>query len=107
MSYFIWYQAIDICTSEPYNLERIKSNGFISTKLNEITLEKLVPFTVYNITISTVLHENDKQLTINTLETGKKADLKFHQVLKIKTFYLINKSFKWNEQKLESQKLVG
>lgn len=39
--------------------------------MTEVTLDKLIPFTVYNITISSVLHENDKQLTVNTLETGK------------------------------------
>lgn len=39
--------------------------------MSEVVLENLIPFTAYNITISTVLHEKDKQLVVNTLETGK------------------------------------
>nr|XP_023019402.1 uncharacterized protein LOC111508196 [Leptinotarsa decemlineata] len=72
ISYFISYKANnlenDICTSS-YDSTRSKSNGFISTKLNEVVLENLVPYTKYNITISTVLHENDRNLVLQTLET--------------------------------------
>ncbi|XP_056638820.1 uncharacterized protein LOC130446528 [Diorhabda sublineata] len=71
ISYFIFYQGNDICTGEPHNLERFQSNGFISTKYKDVTLRNLIPYTVYNVTISTVLHETDKKLFIHTLETGE------------------------------------
>lgn len=71
ITYFVFYQGNDICTGEPHNLERFQSNGFISTKQSDVTLRNLVPYTIYNITISTVLHETDKKLFINTLETGE------------------------------------
>lgn len=48
----------------------MKSSGFLTTKYNEVLINNLVPFTLYNITISTVLHEVDKQIYFNTLETG-------------------------------------
>lgn len=44
--------------------------GFSSTKLNEVVLNDLVPFTLYNVTIFSVLHENEKKLLVHTLETG-------------------------------------
>ncbi|KAJ8973052.1 hypothetical protein NQ317_011332 [Molorchus minor] len=69
ISYFTTYKANDLCSAEPHNLKRVKSGGFVTTKLNELLLDNLVPFTVYNVTISTVLHEEESRLYINTLET--------------------------------------
>ncbi|XP_018562896.1 uncharacterized protein LOC108904723 [Anoplophora glabripennis] len=69
INYFIMYQANDVCTTEPYSARRLKSSGFLTTKYNEVIINNLVPFTLYNITVSTVLHEVDKQVYVNTLET--------------------------------------
>lgn len=71
INYFISYKANDICTQDPHNIRRLKSTGFIVTKHNEVLLDQLVPYTRYDINISSVLHENDKFLSVNTLETGK------------------------------------
>lgn len=65
------FQANDICLSEPHNLKRVKSNGFLWTKVNEITIPDLVPYTLYNVTVETVLHQNVRSKMINTLETGE------------------------------------
>ncbi|CAH0552096.1 unnamed protein product [Brassicogethes aeneus] len=67
-SYFISYQGNDICSQAPHNFKRIKSNGFLSSNYNQITIENLEPYTKYNIVISSVLHEMDKKLEVTTLE---------------------------------------
>ncbi|KAJ8923877.1 hypothetical protein NQ315_006653 [Exocentrus adspersus] len=69
INYFVQYQANDICTLEPHNLKRLRSSGFLTTKYNEVVIENLMPFTLYNFTISSVLHEADKSIYFNTLET--------------------------------------
>ncbi|XP_060534337.1 uncharacterized protein LOC132706804 [Cylas formicarius] len=72
ISYFIFYQGNDICrSSETTNSERVKSSGFLVTKNNQFTVRDLVPFTAYNITISSVLHENDRQLVVSTIQTDE------------------------------------
>lgn len=38
--------------------------------MNEILLDNLIPFTLYNVTIFTVLHENERKMFLHTLETG-------------------------------------
>nr|CAI5845464.1 unnamed protein product [Callosobruchus analis] len=68
IEYFVYYAANDICTTEPFNLKRLKSNGFLTTKSNQISIDNLVPFTLYNITISTVLHEKNQLLFVHTLD---------------------------------------
>ncbi|XP_050510220.1 uncharacterized protein LOC114349462 [Diabrotica virgifera virgifera] len=87
ITYFIFYQGNDICTSEPHNEKRYKSSGFISTKLNDVTISDLVPYTYYNITISTVLHETDKKLVINTLETDEPSLEELPTNIKLKPSY--------------------
>lgn len=57
--------------SEHHNLLRLKSNGFVSTKNNRIILTDLIPYTFYNLTISSILQENDKKFFVETPETGK------------------------------------
>ncbi|RZC27695.1 uncharacterized protein BDFB_000742, partial [Asbolus verrucosus] len=69
INYFITYQANDLCLSEPFNLRRIKSNGFLMTKHNEITINNLIPYTKYNISFTSMLHENEMNKTVTTLET--------------------------------------
>jgi hypothetical protein len=70
INYLITYQANDLCPAEIPNLKRIKSNGFLMTKYNEITINNLVPYTKYNITFSSMLHEKEKQIYITTQESG-------------------------------------
>lgn len=60
-----------MCSIDIESSPRLMSGGFLTTKHNEITITKLVPFTLYNVTLSSVVHENDKHLQISTLETGK------------------------------------
>ncbi|CAH1965540.1 unnamed protein product [Acanthoscelides obtectus] len=69
IEYLIYYIANDVCTTEPHNVKRLKSNGFLTTKSNQITIDNLVPFTLYNITISTVLHEKNQLLFVHTLDS--------------------------------------
>lgn len=73
------FKGNDICSSEPFNLRRIKSNGFLITKQNEVIVENLVPYTKYNITFSSLLHEKDKVMFITTAESGKRF-LFFHNL---------------------------
>ncbi|XP_066143041.1 uncharacterized protein [Euwallacea fornicatus] len=71
LTYFVFYQGNDLCATDIGTSPRLKSGGFLTTKHNEITITKLVPYTQYNITISSVLHEKDKIVTIYTLETDE------------------------------------
>ncbi|XP_049826701.1 uncharacterized protein LOC109605342 isoform X2 [Aethina tumida] len=71
MNYFVTYQGKDICEHPPYNIKRRKSNGFKSTTYNQMTLENLEPYTKYDITVSSALHDVDKKLQVTTLEEEK------------------------------------
>lgn len=73
LSYFIFYQGLDDCSTDIAKSIRFKSSGFISTKHNEVDIKDLVPFTKYYITISSVLHEHDKVVRVDTLETEEPA----------------------------------
>lgn len=66
---------------EPYNRNRMISSGFLSTKLNEVVLNNLVPFTLYNVTIFTVLHEHERRMLLHTLETGGEEKQMHHHNL--------------------------
>ncbi|XP_048523168.1 uncharacterized protein LOC109540509 isoform X2 [Dendroctonus ponderosae] len=68
ITYFIFYQGNTDCP-DVSNSPRLKSSGFLRTNLNEVTLSKLIPSTLYNITLSSVLHGKDKLLRVRTLET--------------------------------------
>lgn len=67
----IVFQGNTNCLSDISNSPRLKSSGFLRTNLNEVTISNLVPFTLYNITLSSVLHDKDRMLRVRTLETGK------------------------------------
>nr|XP_008195175.1 PREDICTED: uncharacterized protein LOC662380 isoform X1 [Tribolium castaneum] len=71
INYFITYEANDLCPPENPNLERVKSNGFLMTKHNEITINDLIPYTRYNITFSSMLHEKEKRIFVTTLESAQ------------------------------------
>ncbi|KAL3287620.1 hypothetical protein HHI36_002089 [Cryptolaemus montrouzieri] len=69
VEYFIRYQANDICTDPLHNIRRMKSNGFFVTKASKIALKDLIPYTTYNLTLSTMLHQTEKHMTVNTKES--------------------------------------
>ncbi|CAG9766449.1 unnamed protein product [Ceutorhynchus assimilis] len=72
LTYFIYYQGNDICSSSDIATStRLSSGGFLTTKHNEIIIPNLIPYTNYNITLSSVLHENDKFLVTSTLATAE------------------------------------
>ncbi|XP_044263744.1 uncharacterized protein LOC123010725 isoform X2 [Tribolium madens] len=71
INYFITYEANDLCPPENPSLERVKSNGFLMTKHNEIAINNLIPYTKYNITFSSMLHEKEKRIFITTLESDQ------------------------------------
>ncbi|XP_050305913.1 uncharacterized protein LOC126743031 isoform X2 [Anthonomus grandis grandis] len=82
LTYFVYYQGNDPCSMDIATSPRLRSSGFLTTKYSEIILTNLIPDTLYNITISSVLHENDKFLTVKTLETDepsiKELPIKMH-----------------------------
>ncbi|CAG9813738.1 unnamed protein product [Phaedon cochleariae] len=73
ITYFISYQANSLndtkCTKKAKDLNRLKSNGFVRTNINELILENLVPYTTYTVNISTALHPRDKLLLVSTQPT--------------------------------------
>ncbi|KAL1513774.1 hypothetical protein ABEB36_003139 [Hypothenemus hampei] len=71
LTYFIHYQGNDFCSAENEYSLRLASGGFLTTKHNEVTISRLVPFTTYNITLSSVLHEKDLFLNVQTLESDE------------------------------------
>ncbi|XP_063905545.1 uncharacterized protein LOC135124423 [Zophobas morio] len=71
INYFITYKANDLCPEDDPNLKRIKSNGFLMTKHNELTIPNLIPYTEYSMTFSSMLHENEKQITVATKASDK------------------------------------
>ncbi|XP_044744390.1 uncharacterized protein LOC123306449 isoform X2 [Coccinella septempunctata] len=70
LDYFISYQANDICTDHPLPTKRAKSNGFMVTKSNVLSLKDLVPYTTYNVSFSSMLHLEKKFVTVSTKESS-------------------------------------
>lgn len=96
LEYYISYQANDICRDdEEFNGKRLRSNGFLVTKKNSITLTNLIPYTVYNITIETVLHKR-KQLTV--MNTKENKDISYEELPKKINYLVTDKSanITWN-----------
>ncbi|KAG5891652.1 hypothetical protein JTB14_020070 [Gonioctena quinquepunctata] len=107
ISYFVSYQANPLeyenCM-ETHDSNRMKSNGFVSTKLNEIVLENLIPYTEYNINISSVLHQNDQKVLLRTLQTVEPSleELPFNIQIKA-----LDTSINVSWEKIDCSKKVG
>ncbi|CAG9860166.1 unnamed protein product [Phyllotreta striolata] len=71
LSLYVFYQANDRCTTSPFDMNRLKSNGLARTKSNQLLLTDLIPYTLYNITISSVVQDKDFHTIMKTLETAE------------------------------------